>query len=235
VGAEPAPGLNGPGETLTIYRKVIDRNYMSHRQIAEALGGCWLQDSPGRILDLGCGDMEVTSALMRKAPPSIVVAVDGSSSALEEARKRVEAVSTDGRFVNSDLLAFLRGNEGEFDWIIAGFTIHHLTAEEKVEFFALARRHLLSGGSLVLFDCVRPVGMSRDEAVTSYLDWIESDWTAMTDRENELIREHIEESDYPEEPGTLRAMAEEAGFAGWDLLGSWNEDRHVLFRFTGVA
>jgi tRNA (cmo5U34)-methyltransferase len=94
-----------------------------------ALTEC-LPAAPERALDLGCGDGRLSACLLAARPTiTEVVAVDISPPMLERARARF---ASDGRVVvrEADLARSIRGL-GEFDVIVSGFAIHHLTDDRK--------------------------------------------------------------------------------------------------------
>ncbi len=219
-------------EQWAIYRKVIDCDYMSHVEIAGRLAtevaGC----SPLRVLDLGCGDMEVTSKVFDGIPEVSLTGVDSSGMALSKAEDMIAKTSIRGMFIESDLLAYLKNEGPSFDLILAGFSLHHLQAGEKQEFFNACSKRLAESGRLLLFDCVRPPGLPRSVTLQRYLDWIESEWTEMSLREKEQIRHHIMTSDFPEENTHLLEMGKTAGFQTQEFLEEWDSGVHSLLSFT---
>ena len=95
-----------------------------------------------RVLDAGCGTGQVTRELLRRLPNGTVVALDGSPSMIEQARKRLD----DGRveFVVHDLLDPIP--IGPVDAILSTATFHWVTDHDRL--FANLAGVLRHGGQL---------------------------------------------------------------------------------------
>jgi trans-aconitate 2-methyltransferase len=61
-------------------------------------------DGPGTVMDAGCGSGRVTELLAERFPNAHVVALDGSSSMIEQARGRLERFGDRVTFVLADLM-----------------------------------------------------------------------------------------------------------------------------------
>ncbi|MGH8980539.1 MAG: class I SAM-dependent methyltransferase [Acidimicrobiales bacterium] len=92
------------------------------------------------VLDAGCGSGRVTEALLERLPRGRVVAVDGSTSMLEEAGRRLEAYAARCRFVRADLLELGPedlGADAPVDAVLSTATFHWVTDHDRL-FSALA-------------------------------------------------------------------------------------------------
>ena len=96
-------------------------------------------ESIGTILDLGCGDGVLASAILNEHPEARAVLVDLSEPMLDAARKRLQP--------HVHRVEFLQANFHESDWmrrvdphapldaVVSGFAIHHLPDTRKQELF----------------------------------------------------------------------------------------------------
>lgn len=101
-------------------------------------------------LDAGCGSGRVTEELLGRLPGGRVVALDASSSMLEEAEKRLAADHDRLRFVHCDLLdlapSTLAGDH-PVDAVLSTATFHWVTDHDRL--FANLAAVLRPGGQLV--------------------------------------------------------------------------------------
>lgn len=136
---------------MTWYVERIGR--LEARQAGEQMFTEVLPDRPGRVLDLGCGDGRL-AALVLATRPSVdeVVAVDCSPPMLQRARERFSA-ETRVTVEEWDLREPI-GPLGEFDLMVSGFAIHHLTHERKRAFFGDVVSQLTPGGTFVNLEVV---------------------------------------------------------------------------------
>jgi tRNA (cmo5U34)-methyltransferase len=127
-----------------------------------------LPASPRSALDLGCGDGRL-AALVLDQCPSIeqVVVVDSSMPMLEHAHERFTG---DRRVtVREWNLAEALTPLGTFDVIVAGFSIHHVEDQRKVDLFGEIARQLNSGG---LFANLEVVASATPELHRQFLGLI---------------------------------------------------------------
>jgi trans-aconitate 2-methyltransferase len=95
-----------------------------------------------RVLDAGCGTGQVTRELLRRLPNGTIVALDGSTSMIEQARRRLDDDRLE--FVVLDLLDPLP--IGPVDAILSTATFHWVTDHERL--FANLAGVLRPGGQL---------------------------------------------------------------------------------------
>jgi len=99
-----------------------------------------------RVLDLGAGTGLLSAAILRELPEAQVVLVDRSDLMLTQARSRF--ASQDGVTVQTgDLTDPLP--EGQFDAVVSGLAIHHLSHTGKRDLFRRIREALRPGGVFV--------------------------------------------------------------------------------------
>jgi len=217
-----------------IYRKIIDADYMDHRAIAAALAGHYeqLASDSLSVLDLGCGDAEISSELVSTGRCRRFTGVDSSSRALEEAARRSVWNDTDASWVESDLLDFLRDSAERYDLILAGYSVHHLTQNQKREAFNAVYALLADGGSFFLYDVSLLPGLDHNESTGRYLEWVRSEWNSITAEEYRIIEEHIAAADFPESTDWMMEAARDVGFSECTLLPAPGNSFHQVMVFN---
>ncbi|MFC4721654.1 class I SAM-dependent methyltransferase [Geojedonia litorea] len=98
---------------------------------------------PKRILDLGCGNGNVTSKLLEKFPEAHYTLLDASDQMLElcksyfglENKSYVQTYFQDYEFKNN-----------HFDMVVAGFSLHHCHAKDKQFIFRQINKALSPNG-----------------------------------------------------------------------------------------
>jgi SAM-dependent methyltransferase len=199
----------------SMYEQVLDNDYMFHaaiyrgveRHLAKYFGA-----RPISILDLGCGSARHFSAALDGRSVAAYTGYDLSEAPLTAARRNLEGLGCSVDLRRGDLLQALRNENGAFDLIFCGFSLHHLTAEDKAEFCRLAHRRLAADGMLLVIDPAREEDEPRPVYLDRYCGWIHEDWEAMSPEALDAICEHIRNNDYPETAVDLSAIAAEAGF-----------------------
>lgn len=108
-----------------------------------------------KVLDLGCGDGIVTSAIAGVDGRLSATLVDGSEDMLKKARERLSGLRRP-RYIHSSFQEMLAGDtvRGKFDFIASSLAIHHLSMNEKKALFKKIYRLLKAGGCFVNIDVV---------------------------------------------------------------------------------
>ena len=198
-----------------IYQYVVNANFMAHQQIKAHLKTSLKQrySNPFSVLDLGCGDASMMADVLQNSAVSSYMGIDLSAAALTIAVENTQKKSLQAGFEVGDLKDFTQMiQEKTFDVIVAGFSLHHLLAEEKQTFFQQSRAALNQGGMLVLYDVVRQHEESRSTYLDRYCHHIGQQWQGLTAEMVTVIEGHIRSSDYPQSLQELQTMAVSAGF-----------------------
>lgn len=196
------------------YQKVIDENYMVHRELYGAASHWICKDlGPSPVmLDLGCGDGSAAKILLESRPFSRYIGVDGALLALEMGRRTLGLLGNKLELHHADMRDYLRGAAPRSaDVILVSFALHHLTDTEKKSFLHLCRKILTRNGLLIVIDLFRQDGESRTDCLESLCEKVRSDWAALDDSEKNTIIEHIRNHDYPSEVGAFLETAHAEG------------------------
>ncbi len=127
-----------------------------------------------KVLDLGCGDGIVASAIAGVDGNISATLVDGSGDMLKKARERLSGLNGT-RYIHSSFQEMLAGDavRGKFDFIASSLAIHHLSMKEKKALFKKIYRLLKPGGYLVNIDVVlAPSGPLEEWYLSLWKDWI---------------------------------------------------------------
>jgi len=199
----------------SIYEQVLDCDYMYHAAIYRGVAGL-LQEHfgtrPFSVLDLGCGSARHISRALAGRAIAGYKGYDLSEAPLQDARRNLASLGSPIDLRRGDLLEALREESAVFDLVFCGFSLHHLTSEDKAAFFRLAHRRLNAGGLLLIVDPAREENEARPAYLDHYCGWIRSEWKNMSPAAIDAICEHIRGNDHPETARDLRAIAAGAGF-----------------------
>jgi SAM-dependent methyltransferase len=190
-------------------------------------------DGSFSFLDLGCGDAEFSSSLLKGRPLRSYTGMDISPVALELAAKNTAQLPVPCCLQAGDFLTSLTALPGSYDIIYIGLSLHHLPRREKEYFFGALRGKLTAGGTLLIFDPVLTPGESRESYMGRWVDHAEWSWKALSIEEIAGAVEHVTTSDYPEEIATLNHMAVTAGFHASEVLFTDHADFYALLAFQG--
>lgn len=224
------------------YRAIVDHDWMRHAEITASIRRRLLagRDRPFTVLDLGCGDADPALQALRDTPVSCYTGVDAAPAALVEAGRRLEGADFAVHLVAADAVEEVarRAARGvASDVILAGYLVHHFTADVKRRFFRACRRGLEAGGELYFFDVHRLAGTTREEYLETFVEDMRA-WRPMTDEAFAKTCAHLRAYDFPETEDFILQAAADAGFAGAVELLYADDDRrgfHRLYRFEAAA
>ncbi|CAN5813453.1 hypothetical protein BH09VER1_BH09VER1_33380 [soil metagenome] len=195
-----------------IYRKVVEYNYLHHREAYAAIGES-LRGVKGAfsVVDLGAGDASWTGPALAPCEVASYEAVDLSAVALALAEHNLRDLSCEKIFTQSDYFPYVQNRSEACDVIFVGLSLHHLKEPDKRVFFSHARRLLPEEGRLIFYEPIREPEESREEVLARW--WKEAkNWSGLTSEELAKVQDHVFGYDYPEPLELFRGMASEAGF-----------------------
>jgi Methyltransferase domain len=172
------------------YRKVIDANYMHHAEFSahiEQVLCSRFASRPFSILDLGCGDTAILAPMLANMEVRAYEGVDLSEAALALAEQNLKSLSCPVHLTHSDLLAALKQGHRRYDVIHTSYAVHHLSTDQKGEFFALVAKRLEKDGFLLLTDVTREEDESLPVHFQRYCDWLRRDWHGLSEDEKTAI------------------------------------------------
>ncbi len=220
-------------DTWQTYRKVVAANYMYHVEIKADIERLLRAQFAGRrfsVLDLGCGDAATLAPLLASMAVQHYKGVDLSETALDLAAENLKSLSCPVELAHRDILAALEADTSLYDVVYTSFALHHLSTEQKAEFFRLVAQRLEKDGLLLLTDVVRDDDESLPVYLRHYCDWLSRDWSALDAEEKASICDHIQNNDQPETFVELRALAQAAGLADAEAVARYGWHRVLWFQ-----
>ena len=164
--------------------------------------------NPGNILDLGCGNGNVTDRLSHSFPNARFTLLDASQEMLGLCKKRFENFHT--TYIESYFNDF-GFNENHYDMIVAGFSLHHCDSTEKKELFQRIYKSLTKGGIFSSADLM--ISKNNTEHSKLVQDWNQFVNTNFPEGEKwKWLMEHYDEFDKPDNYNDQTAWLKNAGF-----------------------
>ena len=168
---------------------------------------------PTQILDLGCGNGNVTNILLSKFPDAEYTLVDASEEMLTLCKKRFSKHNIN--YANSYFKDF-DFKKDNFDMIVAGFSLHHCKAEELQILYKKIFYSLKSGG---VFSCSDLMIDKTQEVHNALLeDWKTFVYKSFPDGEKwKWLMEHYNEFDNPDSLTNHLAWLNNAEFEKYSI------------------
>lgn len=163
---------------------------------------------PQNILDLGCGNGNVTSEILKMFPASNFTLLDASEEMIRICKERFKAYSIE--YITSYFKDYVL-KENEYEMIVAGFSLHHCTSEEKKILFQHIYNSLKKGGIFGFSDLM----INKNSPLHSKLlkEWKTFVYKTYPDGEKwNWLMEHYGEFDKPDDFKSQIAWLHESGF-----------------------
>ena len=222
------------GEQWQVYQKVVDNNYLAHREVRGVLYRQLTETvaRPFRFLDLACGDAGMTVAALTGTPVQAYEGIDVSAAALAMAKKTTAALSCPARLVEQDFVTAMRERTEPADVVYVGLSVHHLPAPEaKRDFLRSVRAAMGNDGLLLIFEPTRLEHETRPAYLERYDTFLHSIWIALSPAEQEVLSTHVRTSDYPESPTMWTQLGHDAGFTQAENLFTDSVNMHRVFAY----
>lgn len=170
------------------------------------------------ILDLGCGNGNITAQLLPYFPKASYNLVDASAEMIGLCIKQF--ASFDMNYANTYFKDFDFEKE-KYDLVVAGFSLHHCDDTEKRSLFRKIFSALKPGGIFCYSDLmISKNNPAHPEVVRKWGDFVNSNYP---DGEKwEWVMEHYEEYDKPTDYKLQLEWLKEAGFS--DVRIPFNEE-----------
>jgi ubiquinone/menaquinone biosynthesis C-methylase UbiE len=200
-------------EEWQVYRKVVDNNYLFHREAYAVLRNLLLEEmtAPFRFLDIACGDAGATVGALAGTRVAHYHGIDLSEPALALAEAALRALPCPFELTRQDFVAALRGRTASADIAWIGLSLHHLQRPQKSDLMGDARLIVGEAGKLLVYENASP-GAETREAWLKRWDRQRPGWRAFSEGEWNAISDHVHANDYPETPVTWLELGYESGF-----------------------
>lgn len=197
-----------------LYRKMVDNNFLFHREAYAALRHHLLETAarPFSFIDIACGDASASARALRGSGIAHYHGIDFSAPALDLARHNLKDIGCPVTLEQSDFLdALAKGlKPANIAWI--GLSLHHLHAPEKLAAMRRIREDLAPGGRLLVYENTSPDGEDRGGWLARW-DLQKPAWTAYSEREWDAMAAHVHAADFPETVSGWHTLGRGAGFA----------------------
>jgi len=149
---------------------------------------------PTHILDLGCGNGNVTSQVLQSFTAANYTLLDASQEMLRLCKKRFKNYSVEyveSYFNNFDF------KEKKYDLIVAGFSLHHCNSKEKKKLFQEIHKSLKKDGIFSYTDLM--ISKDNSEHPTLLKEWkVFVDSNFPNGEKWNWLQEHYNEFDKPD-------------------------------------
>ena len=159
------------------YRDNADIYIVERKRLLEIMGSFYryfiVNKKNNDILDLGCGDGIITHKLLEIDKLMSATLIDGSEDMLNKAKERLKGFNN-VHYIQASFQEVLDKDmlRGDFDFIVSSLAIHHLTMDEKKEFFKKIYSHLHPGGCFMNID----VMLAPTEAIEQWYMQLWKEW-----------------------------------------------------------
>ena len=196
------------------YAKLVDNDYVFHREVYAILRRILVEDFPGpfRFLDLACGDARGIVGALQGTTVAHYHGVDLSRPALDMASVAVEALHCPVELDQRDFVAAMAGRPEPADVVWIGLSLHHLQPADKLVIMREARGVLGGKGQLLLYEPACREGESRDGYLERFAVTNRPLWSALSAEEWACILDHVTHCDFPETPSGWLGLGRAAGF-----------------------
>ncbi|WP_423067926.1 class I SAM-dependent methyltransferase [Devosia sp. CN2-171] len=219
-------------DTWAVYRKVVDNNYLFHREAYAALRAQLTGAGvfPFRFLDIACGDATASVDALRGTQLTHYHGIDFSSHALQLAAAALGELGCSVKLEEGDFLDLVPERKDIADIIWMGLSLHHLQQADKLNFMRDIRSALEAGGAFLIYENSLRGAEDRDSWMRRW-DEQRPAWTAFSDAEWVTISNHVHAADYPESHETWHRLGREAGFRSSAHLLTTPTELFSLYRF----
>ena len=180
--------------------------------------------APKNILDLGCGNGNVTFRLLQLFPESNFVLLDASQEMINLCKAQFKAYKVE--YIQSYFKNY-EFKDDYYDLITAGFSLHHCDSEEKKTLFQRINKSLKKGGIFSCSDLM--INKNTPEHLKLLNTWRTFVHESFPDGEKwEWLMEHYDEFDKPDDYNDQIKWLKEAGFE--DIKLPTKEDNWIHFQ-----
>jgi ubiquinone/menaquinone biosynthesis C-methylase UbiE len=124
--------------------------YVTH-ELRKVLGN----KKNARVLEIGCGEWELTKHLLAYTKDTIIDLLDPSRSMLRACKKNLSDTTNRLRYICKDISDYLV-HEENYDAIVSSQVIHNFTQSFKQDTFSRIYKALYPGGVYIMTDKVYP-------------------------------------------------------------------------------
>ncbi|HEY2775231.1 MAG TPA: class I SAM-dependent methyltransferase [Candidatus Binatia bacterium] len=220
-------------EQWATYRKLVESDYLSHREVGRILQET-LNDvfaSPFCFLDIACGDATMMKAALRGTQVRHYHGIDLSQAALELAAANLAEVPFEVDLDHRDFVEAMMGRPQHADAAWCSLSVHHLATDDKLRLMKAIRGATGARGIFLLYEPTRRADEDRAGFLDRFMRTNQPLWTVLTPAEWDQIWHHVSTCDFPETAAVWCELGREAGFGDARQVFDDRTDLYRLFRF----
>jgi ubiquinone/menaquinone biosynthesis C-methylase UbiE len=217
-----------------IYRKMVDNNYLHHREAYACLQEILTHEvhRPFRFLDIACGDASATLTALSGTKVAEYAGLDLSEAALQIAGTTLSELGVPVRLRQGDFAQLLPQWNEPADVVWIGLSLHHLVSPGKLQVMKDIRRILSNQGKFLIYENTSPDGEDREGWISRY-EHQRTKWIEYTPYESEVMDSHVRASDFPETDTSWHELGRQAGFNRVTERYRSPTDLYRLYAFEG--
>ena len=209
------------------YTAIMDDMVPGYRTSMSAMLTNLDADMPiSRVMDLGCGNGNVTALCRSVYPNAHIHLLDASAEMLSLCKTRM---GEENLSFEQNTFQKYDPAPNSYDLVLAGMSVHHLDGAEKSYVFQKIAHSLRQGG---VFACADLMINKSDEAHPAFLEtWKEFIYSnGRTSEDWDWLMDHYEKYDRPSSFEDMKLWLEKAGFSKiertwaqgyWGCLHAW--------------
>ena len=215
----------------TSYQKLVDNNYLSHREVGRLLHDTLTEtfDAPFAFLDIACGDASLPKAACTGTPIRHYHGIDLAQPAIELAAANLTDVPYEVDLDHRDFVEALndRPEPADVSWI--GLSLHHLETAEKIRLMEAIRR--ATKKTVMIYEPARRNDEDRETFIARFLATHKALWKTLTEEEWNDIETHVATYDLPETAAGWLDIGRQAGYAQTQELFADQTDSLRVYRY----
>jgi ubiquinone/menaquinone biosynthesis C-methylase UbiE len=219
------------------YRKVLDNNYMFHREVYECLRQVILRRAPKlfRFLDIACGDASASVRALAGTPIGHYYGIDISGPALAIAKEELAVINCPVTLAQSDFVEAISRWKEPVDVVWIGQSLHHLEAPAKRELMRSVRHILSNEGLFLIWEPTLFDGELQEGWISRFESGSRPLWLNLVDEEWNAMLSHVRASDHAETSRKWQQLGLEAGFRSAAELYTAPTKLARIYCFDGAA
>jgi SAM-dependent methyltransferase len=205
---------------LAAYQKVVNLNYMAHKEVYALLHKVLVTEAPDKFvfLDVACGTATASADALKATGIKQYIGIDISQPSLDVAREALGGLHCPVDLRCQDFVEAINAWDEPADVVWVGQSLHHLRHPgEKQDFMRRVGALLPDNGLFLIWEPTRLEGEDREGWFNRFRQ-LRPEWSMVTDEEFAAFDSHQRASDYAETSATWVAMGREVGFEEADEL-----------------
>ena len=169
-------------EAWATYRKVVEGDYLSHREVGSILRATLNEvfTSPFSFLDIACGDASVMKTALAGTKVRHYHGIDLSEPALELAAANLAGMPFAVDLDHRDFVEAMMRRPEHADAAWCSLSIHHLATDDKLRLMKAIRGATGASGIFLLYEPTRRADEDRDAFLHRFRRTNEALWSVLT-------------------------------------------------------